>query len=688
MSMASETVGRDPRQPWLLAGAGAGEALAEHIATQRRQQPETAVFAFRVGRHRRGHDADRLAYRLLLWLRSMAAPGEPLPTRPEAVAELLPNWLARAASARPLLIAIAEPERLLDADGPALPDWLLAWRPPRVSLLLASGDAGFTERWAAAGGRVVAVDAGQEPVAPWPEAPPLLEPGDATVLDEAWALAGAGRTEALRDWLCRPEHLHALLAPPARVDLHRWLRELAPALGGGAGVLAPLDAAIAALPEPSARADAWRDAATLVQAIDPDADALPLLERALQALPDDPACVLAISARENEAGRHERAATRLDPLLAGLPADHPLAASLRHQRAVAAESVGDLATAERLYQQNLKLREDAEGPHSATLLPHLANLAGVLQARQDPQAAKPWRQRAADIAVRVHGKADPRTAAALDALAGIHYGLGDPAAAGKQYRESLAVLEAAFGPDHPATAAGLHNLATALDAQSDYAQAEAMHRRALAIREKRLGRVHEDTAASRHNLASVLDESGRKEGAEVLYREAIADWQALVGDDHPATATSRNNLADLLAERGDHAGAESLYRANLRTFAQRYGEQHPHTLLTTTELGATLCALGRRAEGEALLRSAIEQTATVVGETSLSHVDAVCKLGVALKQAGRLDEARALLDAAIARLEPKLGVISPRLLRLQRHREAIDRDGDDTAGSGGAATLH
>jgi len=669
MSHPRPELDREPRQPWLLDGPGAVDALAAHVQACAAARPETAVFAFRVGVQPRGTDPDRLGYRLLAWLREVGGHEEPLPTTPAAIAERVPNWLARAASARPLLVAIAGPARLR-ADGQGgWPHWWLDWRPPRASIVLADDDAGFAERFQAGGGHVLRVDAAA--TTPWPAAADAVEGAEGALIDAGWALADAGRTAELRALLCEAGQLPLLESTALRYDAHRWLRTLAPAFGGADGLLAPLRESIQALP-PAAQAPAWLAAARLVAAVDDQADTGRWIAPALALDAHAPATALAEGTRLIAQGRHEQAAALAEAALRHGGPDAREAAALEHLRAVAAESLGDLSTAQTLYTQALKAAEDQHGPHAAGLLPHLANLAGVLQARQDPAAAKPWRERAADVARRVHGNADPRTAAALDALGGVAYGMGDAAAAARHYRDALRVAEAAFGPAHPATAAALSNLGAALDAQSDFAEAEAVHRRALAIREARHGRVHEDSAASRHNLASVLDQRGRLDEAEALYREAIEDWRQLVGDGHPATATSRNNLADLLAGRGALAEAAALYRDNLHTFSQRYGERHPHAILSQTELGACLGRLGQAAEAEALLREAVTLSAEVLGETSLGHVDALCKLAVTLRESGRGDAARTLLDDALAALEPKLGVISPRMLRLKKQREALD----------------
>lgn len=646
--------------PCLLTGPGAGDALAAALAGW----PRERVFAFRVGRRPRGTDPHRLAYRLLAWLRARGGHAEPLPTAPPALLERLPNWLARAAARGPLLIAIDGGERL---DG-AVPDWFPDYLPPGVALAVAFGGTG----WADVQALRMAID--RAPVAAWPD--PVSERSPA--LDHAWALADEGRWAGLREWLNTPGALDALDADIGRYDLHRWLREQAPAHGGVLGYLAPRVAALRSSTGADTAA-ALLDLAELCVAVEEGADVSDLLALAAERAPGDPRVTLACAARFNAAGDYESARPLLDAALAVPPPEPALHRALRHQRAVLAESTGDAVHAETLYLQTLTATEEAEGPESPALLPHLANLAGVQKARQDLQAARPWLERAADIARRAHGAAHPATASAIDNLAGLHYAMGDASRAAALYRESVQVLETAFGPAHPATAAGLHNLATALDALSDYAEAETLHRRALAIREARLGRLHADTASSRHNLASVLDAAGRRAEAETLYREALVDWQALLGEGHPATATTRNNLADLLVEDGRGDEAESLYRRNLACFTGLFGTEHPHTLLTQIELGALRCARGGMAEGEAMLREALVLTAKVQGDTSLAHVDATCKLAVALRRCGRIDEARALLDEAIARLEPRLGVISPRMLRLHKQREALDRDEDQPA---------
>lgn len=656
----SDSVPQTPH-PVLLAGPAAEAALAARIA----RLPRDTVFAFRAGRHPRGTDPHRLAYRLLAWLRARAGHAEPLPTGPEAIVERLPNWLARAAATGPVWIALAGVERL----SGTLRDWLPGHLPPGASLWLATASSNLADAWAREGGLLESVD--DAAAADWP----VADGARAACLDRCWDLADSGRWAALREALNEATTLEALDTPDCRYDLHRWLREQAPSVGGVLGFFSPRVDALRAT-EGRAAAHALCDLAALCLAVDEEADVAGLHALAAERAPGDPRVVLAQAAWLNTRGAHDRARALLDAALATPPLDRGLLHALRHQRAVLAESTGDASRAETLYMQTLAAVEEAEGPTSPTLLPHLANLAGVQKARQNPQAAKPWLERAADIARGAFGPAHPTRAAAIDNLAGLHYALGDANTAAQLYREALGVLERAFGPTHPATAAGLHNLGTALDALSSYPEAEALHRRALAIREAAFGRQHVDTASSRHNLASVLDVAGRKEEAERLYREALADWQALVGEAHPATATTRNNLADLLAEAGRGGEAEPLYRTNLACFTRLFGTDHPHTQLTQIELGALCCALGATVEGEALLREAVTLTANVQGETSHAHVDAICKLSQALKRMGRVDEARALLDDALVRLEPRLGVISPRMLRLQKHRESLDRSDD------------
>jgi tetratricopeptide (TPR) repeat protein len=156
------------------------------------------------------------------------------------------------------------------------------------------------------------------------------------------------------------------------------------------------------------------------------------------------------------------------------------------------------------------------------------------------------------------------------------------------YRRSLAIRETVLGAEHPDTASSLNGLAVLLYSKGDYDGAEPLFRRSLAIREKVLGAEHPDTAKSLSNLAGLLDSKGDYDGAEPLYRRSLAIREKVLGAEHPSTATALNNLAELLRAKGDYEGAEPLYRRVLAIKEKVLGAEHPSTASSLYNLGMCL----------------------------------------------------------------------------------------------------
>lgn len=356
--------------------------------------------------------------------------------------------------------------------------------------------------------------------------------------------------------------------------------------------------------------------------------------------------------------------------------DHADTRTIRHRLATVLEERGASDDAITLYRTTLRHREATLDQDDPGLIPHLANLAAILRATNDLEAAKSLYQRALALAERHYGNGHPQTAATLDALAGLLYSGNDLEQAELCYQRALGIAENAFGPRHPATAAAVHNLGTVMDAREQFETAAMLFRRALEIRTAVFGEDHVDTASSLHNLAGTLDVMGDRDEAESLYRRAVAIWERLVGEEHPATATSVNNLADVLREKGERAEAESLYRRNLDTWIRLLGERHPHVAMTRSELAMLLADHGPPDEAEALLEEAVQQTADTMGWDSIQHINTVTRYAALLRDSHRRDEARRMLRQTLERAQEHAGMLSPRIQKLQRHLEALDRNPD------------
>ncbi|NLO78771.1 MAG: tetratricopeptide repeat-containing protein [Xanthomonadaceae bacterium] len=497
-----------------------------------------------------------------------------------------------------------------------------------------------------------------------------------------WLLPAAAHWQALADWLGDCRVLQALLQPGRRDDLLGCWQ----AWGLGEGLIefycSRLDDWRARLSPPDFGALVVELSLALRDLLEqPNLE--PLFARARERAGELPpmaqaALDAACGAWLNDVERLAEAEPLLRRALAAreqlLGDDHPDSHAVRHQLAMLLEKRGELDQAAVLYQTTLRLREQALGERHVDLIPHLANLAAVRKAAQDFAGARPLLERALALAERHCGNGHPTTAACLDSLAGLLYAGHDHEQAETLYQRALGVVETAFGPAHPATAASLHNLATLLDVREQYRTAEQLFARALAIRQEVYGEEHVDTASTLHNLAGVLDAMGDSAQAEPMYRRAIAVWEKLVGVEHPATATSINNLADLLREKGEYAEAEQLYRRNLATWSKLLGEEHPHAIMTRAELAALYAEQDQFELAEPLLRQACEQTARVMGEDSMLHINSVIRLSVLLRDSGRRPEALQLLRDAVARAEGRMSPLSPRLQKLRRHLEAMEKN--------------
>ncbi len=513
----------------------------------------------------------------------------------------------------------------------------------------------------------------------------LRDPLSADALDQCpWMLVRAGDWTGLAGLLGDRPVLDDLLRSGWQDDLIATWR----LWGSGAEIMAFY----------TAQARAWESEAA-------DAALAWLLLRlvtALQELPEpgDPAALLALAEKYADtedslcraaldavrgawlAEQEEYGAARpllrrsLETRTAELGPDHPDTRATRHRLAMLLESTDDLAAATELYRETLAHRERALGRMHRELIPHLVNLAAVVKAANDLDAARPLYQRALQIAERHYGNAHPTTAACVDNLAGLLYAGHDFEQAEDLYQRALGIAEAVFGPNHSATAASAHNLATVMDAREQYQAAEMLFRRALEIRREVAGDDHMDTASSLHNLAGVLDAMGRYDEAEPMYRRAVETWEKVVGRDHPATATSVNNLADLLREKGEYGEAEALYRRNLQTWTELLGERHPHTVMTRSELAILHADAGRPDEAERLLRQAAEETASVMGWDSMQHINTVVRMAALLRDTGRRDEARSALKETLRHAEGRVSMLSPRIQKLRRHLEVLDRDPD------------
>jgi tetratricopeptide (TPR) repeat protein len=200
--------------------------------------------------------------------------------------------------------------------------------------------------------------------------------------------------------------------------------------------------------------------------------------------------------------------------------------------------------------------------HPATAV-SLNNLATLLQAQGDYNAARPYFERALQIREQALGPEHPDTAHSLNSLAGLLYAQADYNAARPYLERALQINENVFGPEHPDTIPILNNLGALLRAQGEYNAARPYYERALEICVARLGADHPTTRTVQAKLTSgnLLPPTREQQIAEITQHAEAAVAEAFA----ERTPADRAALAAQLEEAArrieDGEEPDSLYLA-------------------------------------------------------------------------------------------------------------------------------
>ncbi|AGY57187.1 tetratricopeptide repeat protein [Gloeobacter kilaueensis] len=339
---------------------------------------------------------------------------------------------------------------------------------------------------------------------------------------------------------------------------------------------------------------------------------------------------------------------------------------------------GELAEAEQLYQQSLKLREAGKyaeaqplaeralaiqqkilGPEHLQVARSLGGLANLYRDQGDYATAKTLAQRALTIRENVLGTDHPDVATSLSSLSILYWKQGEYATAESLQKRALAIREKVLGPENLEVANSLNVLAVLYWQQGEFSTAESLQKRTLAIREKVLGPEDTQVAYSLDNLAILYHSRGDYGIAEPLQKRALAILEKNLGPEHPEVARSLHNLGDLYALLDDYARAESLYRQALAVREKVLGPEHPDVARTLHALGEVYAQQGNYTEAELFYRRAlaIQQKALRPGHPEAGY--SLQHLGNLYWEQGKYSAAEALYQQALAIQQTAFGPEHP-----------------------------
>ena len=228
---------------------------------------------------------------------------------------------------------------------------------------------------------------------------------------------------------------------------------------------------------------------------------------------------------------------------------HPHTASLRNNLGLRLAEAGDYDGAVAYLIRALEVLENRPDLHEKELVAPLSNIGRVLVSQGDILGARPYVERAAAIARRIHPPEDFTRIGAEINLATVELELGRLEAATSIYREALDRFEDLLGPDHQATARARSLLGAALALRGDTAAADSALVEALEVQRSGSGdpMVPDETLLA---LGRLRLDAGRLEESEALLAEALALRRRALPDEHWMVAEVRLELAAVAGARG------------------------------------------------------------------------------------------------------------------------------------------
>ena len=699
--------------PLVLTGSVDGRlsaAVSHWLARYGDNHGDVPVFRYHFGSSRDARRSGQVVNQLLHWLQEQAGLREPVPAAPATAQEVLPNWLARAAASRSLVLmldGVDSQEGLSDDSGPA---WLPAFLPESVRLVMTMRPGPEAEALRQRGWEIYPVD--DSSTSTVGDMLAQLPVGQADAVCALWAarhglerdvVRGLGFDDAVPDGLTYPWGNHLCLAGaevqdaaarrlmPDGMDRQAWHALLARGLEGRPEdpvLLAERLWHLVAAADWSSLAALMTDPAVLRILLAPEwryelleawaawgADEA-LVHYYLEAVQgwaprevtDGPELILSLT----EAFRELQLDQALEPLFQHAINREP-GAEVWSAYGGWLMDQGRAPEAEPLLRQTLDVLGGPAGD-AVELRAARHRLAMVLEQQDRLDEAEALYLLALKEREAALGQQHVGLLPHLNNLAAVRKARDDYTGARGLYQRALSLAERHYGQRHPTTAACLDNLAGLLYAGQDLEAAEDLYQRALGVAEAAFGPSHPATAASAHNLATVMDAREQFQAAESLFRRAVQIRELALGAEHMDTASSLHNLAGVLDAMGRYDEAEPLYRRALETWEALVGREHPATATTVNNLADLLRETRQWNEAEALYRRNLKTWSELLGE-SHPHV-IMTRAELAGLYADKADQGRAepLLRQALQETLEVMGGAHPQHVACVTRLAALLRD--------------
>jgi serine/threonine protein kinase/Tfp pilus assembly protein PilF len=267
--------------------------------------------------------------------------------------------------------------------------------------------------------------------------------------------------------------------------------------------------------------------------------------------------------------------------------------------------LGLYTEARTLLESALDLRREQLGAESLEVADAELELAWLLAAVGDSDAALELYEHALAVQQSTLGNETAEVAKTMSSIADVHKRARRYDEARELHLRALAIREKVLGPDHAEVSNSLNLLGNMYISMDDQESAIPLYKRALKIREKTLGKDHPRVATVLGNLGNAYWHMGEHEIAAEYNQRALAIQEKVLGPDHPDLAYALTNTANVLAAKGDYTAAQQVHKRALAIRRDHLRPDHPDLADTLYNLACVSALQGNREEAYLFLKEAV-----------------------------------------------------------------------------------
>ncbi|HET9226829.1 MAG TPA: serine/threonine-protein kinase [Thermoanaerobaculia bacterium] len=322
---------------------------------------------------------------------------------------------------------------------------------------------------------------------------------------------------------------------------------------------------------------------------------------------------------------------------------------------------------EALHREALAIYEEIEGPDGMGVADSVFQLARVLEDRGDLAGAERLYRQTLRIDLARLPEAHPETSHCRRALAQLLSAQGRFREAESLLRQALAAQLRVLPEDHADIAWTRNDIGLVRYRAGDAAEAEVLFRQALRYAEANLGESHPHTLLLYHNVANALLDQGKPKEAVPLHEKALAGRREQFGEKHIYVAQTLGALSRSFSELGRHGEAQEKAGQALAISRELLQPGHPDLSGPLRTMGSVLMNAGKASEAEPYLRQSLGLLKkTPANDLQIARLEVL--LGDCLGRLGRTGEAERLLTHGLRTLE---AMLPPHHIRVQEARAKL-----------------